>query len=378
MVDVVVVGGGVAGAAVGALLGRMGIVTRVIDPNPEPLHDFRGEKLEGGQLELARRAGLDHAIRAVSTPVGTLWIARRGRVIDRRPDPQVDARYPDFVRAVRGEIGGSAALEVGKVASLRLSADTQRVSLVGGGEIQARLVVLATGLQPALAASVGLTREVLSPCHSVSVGFDVACPAGAFPFPALTWYSADIASRIAYLTLFPLDGPGGRVQRANLFVYRQLDDPWLRAVRERPLPVIQDALPGLADVIGPCSVVGPVHVRKADLTRTGASGVPGLVTVGDACGTSCPAAGTGLDKVLTDVLALARHAPTWLRSPGMSAEKVASYYEDSEKVRCDAWSLGRAWATRDHALGSTLRLRARRRLVAAAQGAVGRWRAVTR
>jgi 2-polyprenyl-6-methoxyphenol hydroxylase-like FAD-dependent oxidoreductase len=375
---VVVVGGGVAGAAVGAVLGRLGIVTRVIDPHPEPLPDFRCEKLEGGQLELARRAGLEQAIRAVSTPVETLWIARRGRVIDRRPDTQVDARYPDFVRALRGEIGGGASLGTGKVASVHLAPDAQRVVLVGGGELRARLVVLATGLQPALAASVGMTREVLSPCHSVSVGFDMTCASGVFPFPALTWYSSDVASRIAYLTLFPLDGPGGRIQRANLFVYRQLDDPWLRAVRERPLAVIQDALPGLAEVIGPCAVTGPVHVRKADLLRTSAVGVPGVVAVGDACGTSCPAAGTGLDKVLTDVLALARHAPEWLRSPGMSAEKVASYYEDSEKVRCDAWSLGRAWATRDHALGSSLRWRARRRLVAAAQGAVGRWRAVTR
>lgn len=46
----------------------------------------------------------------------------------------------------------------------------------------------------------------------------------AFEFPALTYFSERAEERVAYVTLFPV---GNRV-RANLFVYREVDDPWLR------------------------------------------------------------------------------------------------------------------------------------------------------
>ena len=74
---------------------------------------------------------------------------------------------------------------------------------------------------------------------------------------------------------------------------------------------------------------------------------PGLVLVGDAFATSCPAAGTGCNKVFTDVERLCgTYVPRWLATPGMGAEKIAAFYEDAAKVAADAQSQDKAYRLR--------------------------------
>ena len=69
--------------------------------------------------------------------------------------------------------------------------------------------------------------------------------------------------------------------------------------------------------------------------------------MGDAFATSCPAAGTGADKVLTDVERLCNvHIPQWMNSKGMSAEKMATFYADPVKVACDRESMQEAYRLR--------------------------------
>ena len=88
--------------------------------------------------------------------------------------------------------------------------------------------MLANGLNVGLRHTLGIERRVVSACHSISIGFNVV-PVGrpAFDFPALTYFSERPSDRIAYISLFPV----GQVMRANLFVYRQIDDPWLQQMR---------------------------------------------------------------------------------------------------------------------------------------------------
>ena len=65
--------------------------------------------------------------------------------------------------------------------------------------------------------------------------------------------------------------------------------------------------------------------------------------VGDAFATSCPAAGTGCNKVFTDAERLCHvHVPRWLAEPGMGAEKIAAFYDDEVKLECDAACLAKA------------------------------------
>jgi 2-polyprenyl-6-methoxyphenol hydroxylase-like FAD-dependent oxidoreductase len=63
----------------------------------------------------------------------------------------------------------------------------------------------------------------------------------------------------------------------------------------------------------------------------------GVVLIGDAFQTSCPAAGTGVSRLLTDVEQLCTaHLPRWLETPGMRAEKIAQFYDDPIKQAADA------------------------------------------
>jgi 2-polyprenyl-6-methoxyphenol hydroxylase-like FAD-dependent oxidoreductase len=218
--------------------------------------------------------------------------------------------------------------------------DRQSVVLSDGQAISARLVVLANGLNAGLRHMLGITRKITSPAHSISVGFDLT-PVGqpAFPFPAMTYFQERAGARVPYITLFPI----GDRMRANLFAYREVDDPWLRAVRRNPAETLATALPGLRRITGDYAVSGEVKVRPADLIINSGYRLPGVVLVGDAFCTTCPVTGTGSDKVFTDVERLCKvHIPRWLSTDGMSEAKIATFYADPVKLACDAWSLDKA------------------------------------
>lgn len=342
--DIAIVGGGLAGAAAGAMLGRAGIVSLVIDPHLVYPPDFRCEKLDGDQIELIRNTGLYDAIRAASTPDNEICVARFGRLVDRRPHQQLDILYNTLVNTVRGQIRPPAAIVHGKVSAISASDGGQRLTLANGEEISARLIVLATGLGMNLRSSLGIERIDISPCHSISIGFDMM-PVGrpSFVFNSLTYFPESVGNRMAYLSMFPLD----HVMRANYFVYRGVRDPWLQRMRAAPVDTITQALPRLKNLTGRFDVKGPVDIRPVDLYRVEGHRRSGVVLIGDAYCTSCPAAGTGVSKVFTDVERLCNvHIPRWLATPGMGAEKIAAFYDDPVKRACDEASHARAFFLR--------------------------------
>lgn len=342
--EVVIAGGGLAGSLAAAMLGRAGIAAIVIDPHPSYPPELRCEKLDSTQVAILMRTGLGEAVLRAATPDGETWVAHFGRVVERRPGDQQGILYHDLVNTVRAEISAPAERICGKVAAVATGADRQTVTLAGGEAISARLLVLANGLNIALRHSLGMGRDNISPCHSVTLGFDLQ-PVGRphFDFSSLTHYSEDPRGRTAYLTLFPI----GSAVRANFMVYRDLDDPWFREFRHAPEAMLVAALPGLRRSLGAFEVTGPVKIRPADLYATTHYRQPGVVLVGDAFATSCPAAGTGAGKVLMDVERLCNvHIPRWLASDGMDVDKIAAFYDDPVKRAYDAESLAKAFRLR--------------------------------
>ena len=164
--------------------------------------------------------------------------------------------------------------------------------------------------------------------------------APAFEFPALTYFSERPSDRIPYLTLFAI----GNTMRANLFAYREADDPWLRQMRRAPVETLNAALPRLRKITGEFEVAGDVKIRPVDLHTSSGHRQPGVVLVGDAFETTCPVTGTGSDKVFTDVERLCNvHIPAWLATEGMNEGKIAAFYDDPVKTACDAWSAAKAY-----------------------------------
>lgn len=340
--DIAIVGGGLAGSTAAAMLGRAGISTVVVDPHRTCPFDFRVEKI-GGEEQVARflKTGVTESVLRSATPCTENRIARFGRLLDTHPTRQFGIMYDDLVAAMRAEIRAPAEMAFDKVIGIATSDERQTMTLSEGEPISARLVVLASGLSVALRRLLGIQRKVTSHCHSVSLGFDLV-PVGrpAFDFPALTYFAERPSERIAYLTLFPV----GTRTRANLFAYREADDPWLRRMRHAPRETLAAALPRLRRLLGEFDIAGEVKIRPADLYVSSGHLQAGIVLVGDAFATTCPVTGTGTDKVFTDVERLCRvHIPAWLASEGMGVEKIAAFYDDPVKQACDAWSIGKAW-----------------------------------
>jgi 2-polyprenyl-6-methoxyphenol hydroxylase-like FAD-dependent oxidoreductase len=351
--DIAVIGGGLAGSTAAAMLGRAGIDTVMIDPHPTYPADFRIEKLSGDeQLGRFRRTGIAESVLRQATHDGENWIARGGYLLDKKPSRQFGIMYDDLVNAIRAVIPGSVQRVYAKVVAVSASDQRQKLTLSDGTELSARLAVVANGLNIGLRRSLGIERNVVSRCHSISIGFDIA-PLGrpAFDFPALTYFSERPSDRIPYLTLFPI----GNRMRANLFCYRDADDPWIRQFRAAPVETMNAALPKLRRITGDYEVSGDIRVRPADLCVSTNFTVPGTALVGDAFETTCPVTGTGTDKVFTDVERLCNvHIPAWLATDGMGVEKIAAYYDDPVKRACDAWSSAKAYNFRSLTIDSDL------------------------
>ena len=340
--DIAVIGGGLAGATAAAMLGRAGVSAILVDPHAVYPPDFRVEKLAGHeQLARFRSTGLADSVLGRATFVAENWIARFGYVLEKAPSQQYGILYDALVNALRDEIPPTVERIVAKAVAITPSEDQQRIELSNDETISARLVVLANGLNVGLRHMLGITRRIESAAHSISIGFDIApvCRS-AFPFPAMTYFQERARARVPYISLFPIRDR----MRANLFAYREVDDPWLRAIRRTPVEALDAVLPGFRRIAGDYAVTGEVKVRPADLYANTGHQRPGQVLVGDAFMTTCPVTGTGSDKVFTDVERLCNvYIPQWLASPGMSETKIAAFYADPLKQACDAWSRHKAW-----------------------------------
>jgi 2-polyprenyl-6-methoxyphenol hydroxylase-like FAD-dependent oxidoreductase len=343
--DIAIVGGGLAGSTAAAMLGRAGISAILIDPQPVYRPDFRIEKLSGHQqIERFRKTGLAETILRSATHDGENWIARFGVLLDQKPSQQFGIMYGDLINAIRGEIPPATETIHAKATAIGTSPERQKLTLSNGEEVSARLVVLANGLNVGLRQTLGIERQIVSTCHSISLGFDMV-PIGraTFDFPALTYFSERPSDRIAYLTVFPV----GTTMRANLFTYREMDDPWFRQMRRVPEETLHASLPKLRKLTGNFKIAGEIRIRPADLYVSTGYRQAGIVLVGDAFATSCPVTGTGTDKVFTDVAQLCNvHIPDWLSSDGMAEDKIAAFYDDPVKRECDAWSAAKAYSFR--------------------------------
>jgi 2-polyprenyl-6-methoxyphenol hydroxylase-like FAD-dependent oxidoreductase len=356
--DIVIAGAGLAGSTAAAMLARDGYGVVVVDPHPVYPPELRCEKLDGPQTQVLRRTGLADAVLRAGTFDGECWIARFGRVVEKRGGDQYGILYDTLVNTIRDQIPAHADFIHGKVTGIVNSPDRQKVTLSTGEDISARLVVIANGLNIGLRHALSMPREDISPCHSITIAFDLK-PVGrsAFDFPALTYYSERTVDRVAYITLFPV----GTAMRANFMVYRDMNDLWLRDMRQQPDATLFAALPGLRKITGEAEVVGPVKIRPADLYVTHNHRQPGVVLIGDAFGTSCPAAGTGTSKVFTDVERLCNvHIPRWLATPGMAVEKIAAFYDDPVKRACDRHSFTKAFTLRSLSIDNGVTWRVRR------------------
>ena len=151
--------------------------------------------------------------------------------------------------------------------------------------------------------------------------------------------------------------------RANLFMFRDPTDPIMRELRRETKPTLLRLMPGLQPFLGDFRVVDRVQNWVMDLSIVEGHLQPGVVLIGDAFQTNCPAAGTGVSRLLVDVERLCtEHVPRWLKTPGMGIEKISQFYADLDKVAADRRSLSMARFRQALTSGNDLRWNVQRRL----------------
>ncbi len=353
--DVAIIGGGLAGSILALVLGRQGVSAAVIDPQGVYPDDFRCEKLTSGQLALLEELGVSDGFLPVAQPhAAASPFADRG------------FRYDHLVNAMRALWPDQVQFIQDRAKAVISGDEAQRVELTGGGHVGARLVVLATGPSGKLRTSLGVEREVLRERHSVCAGFSIAPqPGSSFSFPHLLHCGERAGDGVGFVSIFPW----ADAMRVNLFTFHDPRSDVVRHLREDPLAALFGLMPGLRKTLAGAVVTSPIEIRSTDLFRTGPPQRPGLVLIGDARASSCPATGLGVTRILTDIRQLAHvHLPSWLQSPSMHAGKIAQFESDPVRLRLDAAALRQAEAGRSVALETSLVWRLRRRL-----GALRRW-----
>jgi len=358
--DIAIVGGGLAGSLAAAVLARAGHRVILIDKRAVYPEEFRVEKIAGQQLDILGRLGFVRELEAVACRYDRVLNIREGKVVDVSVGQAYGFSYDRMVAMARGLIPDTSSLIVDQVTGVSCSNDLQQLSLASGKRVSSRLVVLATGMAGALGHSLGMTRRVLAARHSVSFGFTIARPDDApFGFEALTCYGERPSDGVDYLSLFPV--PAG--MRANLFMFRDPADPVMRELRRETKSTLLRLMPGLQPFLGDFRVVDRVQSWVMDLSILEGHLQPGVVLIGDAFQTNCPAAGTGVSRLLVDVERLCtQHVPRWLATPGMGIEKISQFYTDHDKIAADQRSLRMARFREALTSGNDLRWNIQRRL----------------
>ena len=330
MQDVIVVGAGLSGSLAAIMLHERGFRVTVVDRHAAYPAEFRAEQLVGNQIQVLRNIGLANEIIDATRIVPRARNFSLGKQMSSVMAPHYGMPYQDIVQALRRRIPKDVQFIVGRVSDIE-SGSTSIVHLGDGQAITAKLVVMATGLNTKLSRKLGVAYESVSVKHSTTIGFDIrSSQCTAADSWVLVYYGSNPHAGIDYLTIFPCKD----ILRGNLFLYRDPHDPWVRQLRQAPRETLLEAMPALANELGEFTVE-QVQCRTSDVAVANQHQRDGIVYIGDAFQTPCPAAGTGISRLLVDVERLTVHATRWFAANDTSAASLRSYYNDRVKRRSD-------------------------------------------
>lgn len=356
--DVVIVGGGIAGSCAAAFLSDSKYKSVLVDPNEVLPKDFRCEKFNRDQMATLERLGFSQKIYETCTPLDDIWIARRGKLVNKMSYPHYGFSYETAINAIRGYIDKPNQMIVSKVKSIEKQGDIQKLVLADGQELEAKLVVLSNGLNPGLRKQLGTTQTMMSKNHEMVLGFDIMPVEGnVFEFDSLTFWPEKASEKLAYFTIFRCDD-GFRV---NTFGYWEKHDPIMQAFKSEPEKTLAKLMPSLEGMIGKFEVKSRVHVRPVDIYQNNPGKCDGVVFVGDAYSTSCPGAGTGTTKAVNDVEILCKkYIPKWLEAKQINSHMIDEFYSDEDKRSADDESFHQAFFLQSISMDKSLIWGARR------------------
>jgi len=319
LVDVLVVGGGVAGLACGTALAAAGFKTTVIDAGP--VSSFRGELLHPAGATALTNLGLRPALLAAGAVPVIGFAAYRGGVAEpvQLPYPVADCQglaiehgalvaclRQDFLARAGTELisgkGDEPLVEEGQVVGIRCADGTER---------RARLVIGADGRHSRVRTKLKFPTEIVLPSFTLAPDLEgdlLPCPDHGHVFlggPGPIVAYAYAHRRVRMCIDIPAGVGGGR---KGLAAY----------VRTHYASCVPEPLrSAMLDAVDRGAYAGSAnHVITTKHCVT-----PGLALVGDACGCSHPVTATGLTTALHDVETLAE----CLSAQGLTQDALLTY-----------------------------------------------------
>ncbi|HLZ40110.1 MAG TPA: hypothetical protein VKQ11_04070 [Candidatus Sulfotelmatobacter sp.] len=323
-------GAGLAGVTAARKLGEDFRIT-LVDPRPNCPPVFKADKLEPDQAELLRSLGLLQTLLPQASRIREVRSYYGGKFFKVTETEQYGIRYREMVNTLRASLPPQVESKLGRVVHISCGPDLQVLTLDSGEQLTCRLVLLACGLNGELLGSLQMKRAWIQ-AQSIAIGFNlVPANGGPFPFDAVTCSLMTPRTGIDYISLFPI----ADMLRANLFAFPRAGSTWPQRLVRDPNRELPRILPNLSNAIGEYRIEGKMEASITHLYRTEGEPPDGVVLIGDAAENVCPATGTGITKILTDVSVLLEHVPHWFATPGMSKQKLHSYFADPRKIAAD-------------------------------------------
>lgn len=304
--DVVVVGGGIAGASLGYALADAGLGVTVLEASTEFQDRVRGESMQAWGFREARELGVEDILLAAGAHIATVWkqyvegIGEAGQIpmsvmVDGIPGT-LNLRHPVACQALLDAAASAGASVVRGTSDVRLSGGGSPTvtfhTADGDHEVKARLVVGADGRGSTVRKQAGITLERQAPMNHIAgllveglddVPDDHDVLAGEGDLFFTLFHQGDGRAR-AYL----MTGASGR-QR---FTGPERVDTFLSACAMSCYP--------WSEQVANAQPAGPVATYAGDDTWTATPYADGVVLIGDAAGYNDPIIGQGLSIALRD------------------------------------------------------------------------------
>jgi menaquinone-9 beta-reductase len=340
--DVVVVGGGIAGSALAAVLARHGLGATVLEQQHEYQDRVRGEYLPAwGVAEVQRLALADVFLHTGGSvvkwrvPYDEAWSAETAVASARdnsRILPSVPGAYcgshPAACRALSRAAEEAGAVFVRGVGGVRVSPGMQpEVCYREDGverRVRCRLVVGADGRRSVVREQAGIALCTAAPTHLIT---------GLLVDDVPEWPQDTSTSGTQGDVMFLAFPQGGA--RLRLYLCTAVDQPHRFAGRDGTRRFLDEfrrlsCLPWAPAVAG-SRPIGPCATFPGDDTWTASPMAPGVVLVGDAAGYNDPIIGQGLAIALRDARML---GDLLIAQPEWDANGLAPYaIERGERMR---------------------------------------------